>query len=79
MTDSGHDQSILFEVSTPLDFSVRVTLSYWDLITKTKHPVMAGQEFIVSAPPGCAGPKPTSNLKTSYLEGKPSKLRLRFE
>ena len=47
MTDSGHDQSILFEVSTPLDFSVRVTLSYWDLITKTKHPVMAGQEFIV--------------------------------
>jgi len=24
-----------------------VTRSYWDLITKTKHPVMAGKEFLV--------------------------------
>jgi hypothetical protein len=45
--DKDHEQSILFEVSTPLGFRVRVTRSYWDLITKTKHPVMTGKEFLV--------------------------------
>ena len=44
MTDIGHEQSILFEVSTPLGFRVRVTRFYWELITTIKHPVMAGQE-----------------------------------
>ena len=47
MTDIGHEQSILFEVSTPLGFRVRVTRSYWELITTIKDPVMAGQESIV--------------------------------
>jgi hypothetical protein len=45
--EKDHAQNILFEVSTPLDFRVRVTQSYWDLITTTKHPVMAGKEFQV--------------------------------
>ena len=47
MTDMGHEQSILFEVATPLGFRVRVTRSYWELITTIKHPVMAGQESMV--------------------------------
>jgi hypothetical protein len=47
MTDTGDEQSIVFEVLTPLGFRVRVTRSYWELITTIKHPVMAGQESIV--------------------------------
>jgi hypothetical protein len=47
MADSESEQDILFEVFTPLDFRVRVTRSYWNLITTVKHPVMAGQESIV--------------------------------
>lgn len=31
---------ILFEVMTPLGFAVRVTKSYWELISTLKHPVM---------------------------------------
>jgi hypothetical protein len=31
---------ILFEVSTPLGFSVRLTQQYWELIVTVKHPVM---------------------------------------
>ncbi len=38
------EKDLLFEVPTPLGFSVRVTRSYWDLITTVKHPVMAGRE-----------------------------------
>lgn len=45
--DICDEESILFEVSTPLGFPVRVTRSYWELITTIKHPVMAGQESIV--------------------------------
>jgi hypothetical protein len=47
MTDSGYEQSVLFEVLTPLDFWVRVTRQYWNMITTVKHPVMVGQESIV--------------------------------
>jgi hypothetical protein len=35
---------LLFQVRTPLDFSVRVTHSYWEYIATIKHPVMAGRE-----------------------------------
>ena len=35
---------LLFQVHTPLDFSVRVTHSYWEYIVTIKHPVMAGRE-----------------------------------
>ena len=34
------DSAILFEVSTPLGFRVRVTRGYWELIVTVKHPVM---------------------------------------
>jgi hypothetical protein len=30
----------LWEVTTPLDFRVRVTRSYWDVIVTMKHPAM---------------------------------------
>ena len=32
---------------TPLDFAVRVTATYWDMIVTIKHPVMAGFEINV--------------------------------
>jgi hypothetical protein len=35
-------EELLFEVTTPLDFTVRVTATYWNLIVTIKHPVMAG-------------------------------------
>jgi hypothetical protein len=37
-------EELLFEVTTPLDFTVRVTATYWDLIVTIKHPVMVGLE-----------------------------------
>jgi hypothetical protein len=42
---SGSD--VLFEVRTPLGFSVRVTRARWELISSSKHPVMAGRESSV--------------------------------
>ena len=41
------DTDVLFEVGTPLGFSVRVTRARWELITTMKHPVMAGRESSV--------------------------------
>jgi hypothetical protein len=38
---------VLFEVATPLGFSVRVSQARWELITTIKHPVMAGRESSV--------------------------------
>ena len=38
---------LLFEVRTPLGFTVRVTRARWELITTIKHPVMTGREAIV--------------------------------
>ena len=35
---------ILFEVPTSLGFIVRVSVNYWTLIAKFKHPVMRGRE-----------------------------------
>ena len=40
-------EDILFEVTTPIGFSVRVTRNYWELIVTIKHPVMHGQEISV--------------------------------
>ena len=34
------ESDILFEVSTPLSFRVRVTRAYWEFIVTVKHPVM---------------------------------------
>jgi len=38
---------VLFEVRTPLGFSVLVTRGRWELIAGIKHPVMAGRESSV--------------------------------
>lgn len=38
------NEDILFKVGTPLGFSVRTTVSYWELITTVKHPIMRNQE-----------------------------------
>jgi hypothetical protein len=35
---------ILIEATTPLGFTVRVTRAYWQVITRIKHPAMAGCE-----------------------------------
>jgi plasmid stabilization system protein ParE len=40
---------ILFKVSTPIDFSVRVTRDYWKLIVTAKHPIMQGRESDVES------------------------------
>jgi hypothetical protein len=40
---------IIFEVSTPLGFTVRVSENYWALITTIKHPVMRGREADVQS------------------------------
>jgi hypothetical protein len=44
VTRVSKTEGLLFEVKTPLDFVVRVTAAYWDLIVTIKHPVMAGLE-----------------------------------
>ena len=40
-------EEILFEVLTPLNFTVRTTKQYWELITTVKHPVMKGKDDLV--------------------------------
>jgi hypothetical protein len=47
--EEAFDESIFFEVATPLGFQVRTTVSYWELITTVKHPVMRGREADVQA------------------------------
>jgi len=44
---SGYE--LFFEIFTPMEFYVRVTVSYWKLIVTVKHPVMNGQEQLVKA------------------------------
>ena len=39
-----NDEDMLFEVTTPLGFRVRVTHVYWKRIVDIKHPVMTGRE-----------------------------------
>lgn len=38
---------LLFEVDTPLGFSVRVSRSYWKFLVTIKHPAMFGREVDV--------------------------------
>jgi hypothetical protein len=40
---------ILWEITTPLGFRVRVARHYWEVIITMKHPVMAGREAEVQA------------------------------
>jgi hypothetical protein len=44
MTSDTLTGNLLFQVLTPLGFSVRVTRAYWELIITVKHPIMAGRE-----------------------------------
>jgi len=44
MTNSSSTEDLVFEVLTPLDFTVSVSRSYWELIVTIKHPVMSGHE-----------------------------------
>ena len=43
---------LLFEVRTPLGFSVRVTAARWNLIVTAKHPVMTAREAFVTGRTG---------------------------
>ncbi|HJU10883.1 MAG TPA: hypothetical protein VJ728_08395 [Candidatus Binataceae bacterium] len=38
------NDDLLFNVLTPLGFSVRYTHEYWHFISTYKHPVLAGKE-----------------------------------
>ncbi len=49
MTESSPNDEILFEVETPLGFSVRTTVDYWEIITTIKHPAIRGREEDVQA------------------------------
>jgi hypothetical protein len=48
-SDEFPDDEILFEVDTPLGFYVRTRISYWELITTVKHPIMRGREVDIQA------------------------------
>ena len=37
-------EDLLFEVETPLGFTIRCTRSYWEFIITKKHPALAGRE-----------------------------------
>lgn len=41
------NEDLLFEVATPMGFSVRCTLEYWRLIVTYKHPILVGKEVEV--------------------------------
>jgi hypothetical protein len=48
--DTGSElpaSDLLFEVVTPLGFTVRVSRAYWEVIITIKHPAMAGRETAV--------------------------------
>ena len=47
MSDGLPEQNFLFKVQTPLNFSVHVTQSYWNLIVTVKHPIMAKRKLDV--------------------------------
>jgi len=36
-----------FEILTPLNCTICVTVTYWEIITQIKHPIMKGQEKLV--------------------------------
>ena len=44
MINNSATEDLVFEVITPLGFTVRVPRAYWELIISIKHPVMSGHE-----------------------------------
>jgi hypothetical protein len=47
MLNAEPDEDLLFEVVTPLGFTVRTSKGHWAIVTMIKHPVMTGRELIV--------------------------------
>lgn len=47
MSKPSSNDEIVFDVETPLGFSVRTTASYWLAITSIKHPALRGREMDV--------------------------------
>ena len=43
MSEFSGNEQILFIVETPIKFQVQTTVSYWELITTIKHPIMEGK------------------------------------
>jgi hypothetical protein len=43
-----NEETLVFNVQTPLGFSVHVTRSYWERIVQLKHPSMRGREADVA-------------------------------
>jgi hypothetical protein len=44
LAPTASTEKLLFEVMTPLNFTVRVTTTCWNMIVTIKHPIMAGFE-----------------------------------
>ena len=44
MADGPVQNELMFEVATPIGFSVHVTRAHWEVIVTVKHPAMAGRE-----------------------------------
>lgn len=40
MNNNFEENTILFEIITPLNFIIRTTANYWDIISTVKHPIM---------------------------------------
>ncbi|MCA9963203.1 MAG: hypothetical protein KC423_03125 [Anaerolineales bacterium] len=49
MANEFANDDIIFEVETPLGFSVRTTADYWHTITTVKHPTIRGREETIIA------------------------------
>jgi hypothetical protein len=68
---------ILFEVLTPLGFSVLVGSARWELIITVKHPVMQGQEAEVqgtlSEPDEIRRSRKDPNVYLFYRRQQPSR------
>ena len=68
---------ILFDVPTPLGFSVRVTHHYWTLIVTVKHPVMHGRETDVQgtlrSPDQVRRSRSDPNVLLFYLSERPGR------
>lgn len=41
------EDSLYFDVTTPLGRRIRVTVAYWNIIVTIKHPIMQGKEDLV--------------------------------
>lgn len=68
-------KDILFNVDTPLGFSVRCTIDYWEFIISEKHPAMAGREGdvqrVLSDPDIIRRSRQDQNIYLFYREETP--------